>query len=111
MVTLTTPWLIIPGVDCLDHSYQIVEGGQVLGRSPRCDFQLSHPTVSSRHAELLLCDESLSVCDLGSRNGTYVDGIPIDCVRLDVGQSLRLGLVTLQVADRPLCDDQQATEV
>src|SRR3954469_2923741 len=98
-MTLTRLWLIIPGLDCDDHSYQVFEGRQVLGRSPKCDFRLNHPTVSSRHAELTLCDESLVVRDLGSRNGTYVDDVRIERATLDVGQSLRLGLVTLQVVD------------
>jgi DNA-binding CsgD family transcriptional regulator len=109
MVTLTRPWLIIPGLDCDDHSYHIVEGRQVLGRGPECDFQLNHPTVSRRHVELVLCGESLSVRDLGSRNGTYVDDTRIERATLPVGQSLRLGLVTLQVVDCLLPGDQQGT--
>jgi DNA-binding CsgD family transcriptional regulator len=111
MMTLTRPWLIIPGLDCDEHSYHVIEGRQVLGRSPWCDFRLNHPTVSSRHAELLLCGESLSVRDLGSRNGTYLDDMRIERATLDVGQSLRLGLVILQVADCPLPDDQPGTAV
>jgi DNA-binding CsgD family transcriptional regulator len=111
MITLTRPWLIIPGLDCDDHSYHVIEGPQVLGRSPWCDFRLNHPTVSSRHAELSLCGESLSVSDLGSRNGTYVDDTRIERATLQFGQSLRLGLVILQVADCPLPDDQPGTAV
>jgi DNA-binding CsgD family transcriptional regulator len=111
MVTLTRPWLIIPGLDCDEHSYHVVEGRQVLGRSLSCAFRLNHPTVSSRHAELLLCGESLSVRDLGSRNGTYVDETRIEHATLGLGQSLRLGLVILQVADCPLPDDQPGTAV
>jgi DNA-binding CsgD family transcriptional regulator len=111
MATLTRPWLIIPGLDCGEHSYHVVDGRQVLGRSPRCDFRLNHPTVSGHHAELLLRGESLFIRDLGSRNGTYVDDTRIERATLDLGQSLRLGLVTLQVADCPLPDDQPGTAV
>jgi DNA-binding CsgD family transcriptional regulator len=111
MVTLTRPWLIIPGVDCSEHKYRIVEGRQVLGRSRECDFQLGHPTVSRRHAELLLSDDSVSIRDLGSRNGTYVDDLRIERATVEVGQSLRLGLAALQVVDLPFCADQECTEV
>jgi DNA-binding CsgD family transcriptional regulator len=111
MITLARPWLIIPGLDCDDHSYQVVEGRQVLGRSPTCDFQLHHPTVSGAHAELRLCDESLSVRDLSSRNGTYVDDVRIERATLGVGQSLRLGLVTLQLVDCPLHDDREGSTI
>jgi DNA-binding CsgD family transcriptional regulator len=64
-----------------------------------------------RHAELLLSDESLSVHDLGSLNGTFVDEIRVERSTLDVGQSLRLGLVTLQVVDRPHRNDSEGTEI
>jgi DNA-binding CsgD family transcriptional regulator len=110
-MTPARPLLIIPGLDSYDHSYQVVEGRQVLGRSPTCDFRLNHPTVSSRHAELTLCDESLVVSDLGSRNGTYVDDVRIERAALVVGHSLRLGLVTLQLVDYPLHDDLDGSTI
>jgi DNA-binding CsgD family transcriptional regulator len=110
-MTRTRGWLIIPGVDCIDHSYRILEGRQVLGRSPDCHLHLNHPTVSKHHAELLLGDEGFSVRDLGSLNGTFVDEMRIDRSALGVGQLLRLGHVTLEVVDHLRCGDGGATEV
>jgi DNA-binding CsgD family transcriptional regulator len=110
MVTLTRAWLIIPGADPGARSYLLTEGRQTLGRSPTCHLHLKHPTVSSRHAEILQCGELLWVHDLGSRNGTYVDDRRVDRARLDVGHSLRLGLVTLQVVADPCCDSIVDTE-
>jgi len=45
-----------------------------LGRDPACSLPLDLPTVSWRHAALERTAEGIIVEDLGSRNGTYVDG-------------------------------------
>jgi len=50
----------------------------VIGRSPACDVVLSLPMVSSRHAILEPVDEGWQIRDLGSTNGTFVEGRRID---------------------------------
>jgi S-DNA-T family DNA segregation ATPase FtsK/SpoIIIE len=46
----------------------------VLGRGPSSDFPVPDPTISRRHAELCATSDSLEVADLGSSNGTQVNG-------------------------------------
>jgi hypothetical protein len=46
----------------------------VLGRSQHCDVVLKHDTVSRKHAEIRRHHDSWSVRDLGSCNGTWIDG-------------------------------------
>lgn len=46
----------------------------VVGRDPVCDFVLSDPTVSRRHAEIRHVDGGWLIVDLASRNGTRVNG-------------------------------------
>lgn len=46
----------------------------VVGRAPGCDFILSDLTVSRFHAELCKVDGQWTVADLGSMNGTRVNG-------------------------------------
>ena len=46
----------------------------VFGRDPSCDQRLDYPMISSRHARLTRRADGLSLEDLGSSNGTFVNG-------------------------------------
>ena len=46
----------------------------LLGRSPECDLALPNMTVSWRHAELRRAADGWVLTDLGSTNGTRVNG-------------------------------------
>lgn len=48
-----------------------------LGRSEDCSIQLAHPLVSRHHAEVSQSGEGFRVKDLGSRNGTVVNGAAV----------------------------------
>jgi hypothetical protein len=55
-----------------------LENDRVLvGRHPRCDIVLDDPDVSRRHAELMFRDGVWVIRDLGSTNGTTVNGAPV----------------------------------
>lgn len=49
-------------------------GAYIVGSGGSCHIQISRPEISSRHAQLVLKDNLLKVMDLGSSNGTQVDG-------------------------------------
>jgi pSer/pThr/pTyr-binding forkhead associated (FHA) protein len=46
----------------------------IVGRHSGCDFLLDHPMVSRRHCRLTLWDDRVWVEDLGSLNGTWLNG-------------------------------------
>jgi adenylate cyclase len=74
--------------------------GLVIGRDFECDGVLSHSTVSRRHARLVLADNILHIEDLGSTNGTSVDGAVLVAGALQplqAGNSLRIGDIELAV--------------
>jgi adenylate cyclase len=74
--------------------------GLLIGRDFECDGVLVHATVSRRHARLLLADNVLQIEDLGSTNGTAVDGVVVAAGAprpLHAGARLRIGDIELAV--------------
>jgi pSer/pThr/pTyr-binding forkhead associated (FHA) protein len=68
-----------------------------IGRDTGCDVVLRHGRVSAHHAEISFGGGLIMVTDLGSKNGTRVNGAriaPRTPTAVDVGDSLALGPVT-----------------
>jgi hypothetical protein len=69
-----------------------------LGRAPDNDLVIDHVSVSLHHCEVALDGSDLTVRDLKSTNGTYLDGEAVDgTLRTTSARRLRLGTVDLQV--------------
>jgi adenylate cyclase len=77
--------------------------GLVLGRhSEQCDLVVAHGSLSRRHARLRIADGRLTIEDLGSTNGTIVDGmrLPVETPRpLRDGAQLLLGEIRFVVSE------------
>ena len=75
------------------------DGATLIGREATLGVSLSDPsTLSRRHAELVRQGDHLLVRDLGSTNGTYVNGRKIDSdTPLSVGDSVQFGAVKFRV--------------
>src|SRR3954447_5750006 len=70
---------------------QILSAGSTIGREG-CDVNLMDPEVSRRHATIRDQGGSLAIEDLGSTNGTFVNGTRITAVTvLKDGDEVRLG--------------------
>ena len=63
----------------------------VVGRAATCDVQLKGVKISREHAEIARNGTTLSVRDLGSRNGLYVNGMRCESAILQEGDMVRLG--------------------
>jgi len=63
----------------------------IIGRDPNNDLPLNHPTVSSRHAKLERRGSVLFIQDLGSTNGTFVNGQRISQMNLGAGDVVQIG--------------------
>jgi len=75
----------------------------VLGREPECDLLVDDATVSRRHAALRLDEEGWAITDLGSRNGTWINGWRVhDEGRLNRGDAVQLGTTGWVFAPRPV---------
>jgi adenylate cyclase len=63
------------------QSYDLREGVPlIVGRAPTCDLPVFDPTISRRHAELRSVDSTLMIRDLGSSNGTFLNGEKVESV-------------------------------
>jgi ABC transport system ATP-binding/permease protein len=72
----------------------------VVGRDPSCDYPLNFPMISWHHAALERAADGIYVEDLGSRNGTYVNGVRIDSKTLvRQGQEIGLGSFRFQLLE------------
>jgi class 3 adenylate cyclase len=87
------------GFDVEFDKLATMKDGFVIGRDlDQCNAVLSHPTISRRHARLFVADNVMQIEDLGSTNGTWVDGavvvrgVPLP---LQVGGKLKLGDIEL----------------
>lgn len=79
------PHLLLPGV-------------HLAGRSEEADIQLADESISRRHARIHNTDAGLMVEDLGSSNGTFVQGRRIEgAVRVGLGEEIRLGAVRFRL--------------
>jgi pSer/pThr/pTyr-binding forkhead associated (FHA) protein len=67
----------------------------LLGRGTDCDLRLVDPGVSRHHAELRVEGDQVVLVDLGSTNGTFVNGQPVRRVALGDGTHVSLGRTTL----------------
>lgn len=72
-------------------------GANRVGRHPDNDFTIEHSTISSVHCEMVLKDSGVTLRDLESTNGTFVNGERIREIELIPGQIVRLGDVELLV--------------
>ncbi|MHB1486572.1 MAG: FhaA domain-containing protein [Acidimicrobiales bacterium] len=74
---------------------RIGPGPMTIGRLPECEIPLNDPNISRRHAEIRREGPEVTLVDLGSTNGTKVNGTPARNVRLNHGDRLTLGATTL----------------
>ena len=71
-----------------------------IGRSPDCDLPLGDITVSWHHAELRRADQTWVLVDLGSKNGTRVNGWRVDSgFTVRAGDRVSFGAAVFRLAD------------
>ena len=86
-----------------------VAGPVVIGRAPECDISVHAEEISRRHALVKPTPEGLSVEDLGSSNGTYINARRVQQGFLNAGDELRLDAVRFIVVAPGMEMAQQAT--
>jgi hypothetical protein len=82
------PKLIVSGV-----TYELVEQLITVGRAPDNTIHIDDPSVSGRHAELRAAQKTYLLRDLGSTNGTRINGAATAEATLHSGDRIRFGAV------------------
>jgi pSer/pThr/pTyr-binding forkhead associated (FHA) protein len=74
----------------------------VLGRGPDVDLAFHDDEMSAHHAAIEFTGEAFRICDLGSTNGTFVNGKPVQARELASGDRIELGrhLFQLRLEER-----------
>lgn len=89
-------------------SFEIREAETSVGRHANNSVTIEDPAVSRRHCLILRNGDRFRIRDLGSRNGTYVNGLPVEERRLESGDEVRIGNAILAFSVRD--DRAQASE-
>lgn len=75
------------------------KGEQKIGRAETCVVQLQSPGISKEHASLTVTDADIMVQDLGSRNGTFVNGVKVRARPLKLGDRLSFHNIILEIVN------------
>ncbi len=88
-------FLVIQGPDRGEQA-RLHDGPVTFGSAPSCDLVLSDKTVSRRHAEAFLDGGEVVVRDLGSTNGTFIQGARFKELTIGFGAEIKLGKTVLK---------------
>lgn len=73
--------------------HELSEEATIVGRLPESGLRIEDDSVSSQHAEISFLNGAFSVRDLGSTNGTFLNGEKIEGATLGSGDEVRFGSI------------------
>ena len=91
--------LVVLSAGMTGRTHELNVDKTTIGRVEDNTFQISEPSVSSHHCELLLRGADVVVRDLQSTNGTFINGEKVSESVLKPGQILRLGQIEMRLED------------
>lgn len=79
----------------LDNEQFLLSAAEtVIGRSRTCDICVPHSSISRWHCVIRQSGGELEIEDIGSHNGTFVNGLPVRQQQLEDGDRISIGMVT-----------------
>src|SRR5436853_2946928 len=80
------------------QSFDLKEGVTLtVGRAPTCDIPVFDPTISRKHAEVVANGAVLGVKELGSSNGTFLNGAKLEQGNVAVDDLIAFGKVAFRL--------------
>jgi len=92
--------------DGREVTHDLPEEKTTVGRIPENMLQIEDASVSSRHAEILFENNAWFIRDIGSTNGTFLNGAKIEHALLNHGDELRFGSVVCLYTARNESNEQ-----
>jgi pSer/pThr/pTyr-binding forkhead associated (FHA) protein len=89
------------------YTFRTRIGTTSIGRDHDCDVVINDPSVSARHAEIVVRPETTTITNLMATNGTRINGQQIQNAELLDGDVLRIGRVSLVFKDVPATDSER----
>ena len=89
--------LVMFKADGTRRDFPIRQRKVVLGRTNTCDLRIPLSSVSREHCEIIVGDDEITVRDLGSSNGSFVNNDRIQEAKLSPGDELVIGPVVFTV--------------
>ncbi len=96
-VSSATGWALKSNHAALANRVFTISPKTIVGRSNECDITLAAAHLSRRHAELTVKNGLLYVKDLGSANGTFINGSPVTEARVKRGDELKFDTLSFGV--------------
>jgi adenylate cyclase len=83
-----------------EQTFELRSGGTlVVGRALSSDIPVLDPTISRRHAEVMWDGSGVHVKDLGSSNGTFLNGVKVEAAKLSPGDVVTFGKVPFRLKE------------
>jgi pSer/pThr/pTyr-binding forkhead associated (FHA) protein len=93
------PRLVLLTEGFTGRSFELKSERSTVGRLEDNTFQIPAPSVSSHHCEILLKDDVVTIKDLDSTNGCYINGEQISERELKAGEIVRFGAIEARLEE------------
>lgn len=94
------PCLVVIAGSEIGKIYYLDEGEMVLGRDESCDIVCDSPMASRRHAVIMVKGDAITIKDMGSTNGTFVNSRKMSAMELRDGDKIGIGETILKYLAR-----------
>ena len=91
--------LIAIGGKLRGQEFELADGDNILGRDPECDIHLNIDGVSKRHVSFNVHADGVYIKDLGSSNGTFINGKNIPEGTLKAGDKIAIPHLILSLVE------------
>jgi len=106
----TPPYMIVVEGPRTGARFPLVDGANILGRAPGNAVRLEDQSVSRQHSEVTKGESGWMVKDLGSKNGTVVNGNPIQgSVVIGHKDVVKTGIYQLRLITQPTSLEEEMT--